>query len=117
MDEPWTNRIVPMLFFGSPAHFSNRNSFTPPSLPVQCSSPLIAADEVWVTSFITRIRTLLEHGRGRKLLGRAVSAKLSRYRSIPRATAPPRHTGLSCTFLCTALRVETFYFQRQFAGF
>jgi NADH-quinone oxidoreductase subunit A len=25
--------------------------------------------------------------------------------------------GLPCTFLCTALRVETFYFKRQFAGF
>ena len=42
IDEPCTNRIVPMVFAGSPAHFSNRNSFTPPSLLVQCSSPLIA---------------------------------------------------------------------------
>jgi len=42
MDEPWTNRMVPAVCFGSPAHFSNRNSFAP-SLVVQCSSPLIAA--------------------------------------------------------------------------
>src|SRR5580704_19768592 len=42
MDEPWTNRIVAAADFGSPAHFSNRNSFTLPSLVVQCSSPLIA---------------------------------------------------------------------------
>ena len=32
IDEPCTNRIVPAVSFGSPAHFSNRNSFTPPSL-------------------------------------------------------------------------------------
>ncbi|MFI4961418.1 MAG: hypothetical protein ACHP82_08205 [Hyphomicrobiales bacterium] len=42
MDEPCTNRMVPMLLPGSPAHFANRNSFTPPSLLVQCSAPLIA---------------------------------------------------------------------------
>src|SRR6478672_9255152 len=41
IDEPCTNRIVPILLAGSPAHFSNRNSFTPPSLVVQWSSPLI----------------------------------------------------------------------------
>src|SRR5208282_4950038 len=42
IEEPCTNKMVPMLFTGSPAHFSHRNSFTPPSLLVQCSSPLIA---------------------------------------------------------------------------
>ena len=34
--------------FGSPAHFSNRKSFTSPALLVQCSSPLIAAVEFTV---------------------------------------------------------------------
>src|SRR5450631_3551596 len=52
IDEPCTNRMVPMLLAGSPAHFSNMNSFTPPSLPVQCSSPLIAAAAGLVISFI-----------------------------------------------------------------
>src|SRR6476646_563631 len=42
IEEPCTNKIVPMLLPGSPAHFSHRNSFTPPSLVVQCSSPLTA---------------------------------------------------------------------------
>src|SRR6185437_10256001 len=52
IDEPCTNRIVPMLFAGSPAHFSNMNSFTPPSLVVQCSSPLIGG---LVISFIAHL--------------------------------------------------------------
>src|SRR5580658_9967983 len=56
IEEPWTNRIVPVLFAGSPAHFSNRNSFTPPSLVVQCSSPLIAAAEIVVISFMVHLR-------------------------------------------------------------
>src|SRR5215831_15741567 len=43
IDEPCTKRTVPMDLAGSPAHFSKRNNFTPPSLVVQCSSPLIAA--------------------------------------------------------------------------
>src|SRR3569623_3054574 len=43
MDEPCTNRIVPRVFAGSPRHFSNMNSLAaPPSLVVQCSSPLMA---------------------------------------------------------------------------
>src|SRR5579885_1302592 len=43
IDDPCTNRIVPRLLAGSPRHFSNRNSLAaPPSLVVQCSSPLIA---------------------------------------------------------------------------
>src|SRR5271169_541438 len=54
MDEPCTNRMVPMLFAGSPAHFSNRNSFTPPSLLVQCSAPVIG----WVISFICHLLLL-----------------------------------------------------------
>ncbi len=37
-----------MLFAGSPAHFSHMNSFTPPSLLVQCSLPLIGG----IISFI-----------------------------------------------------------------
>src|SRR5262245_15551918 len=41
-----------MLLAGSPAHFSNRNSFTPPSLVVQWSSPLTAAVGLLI-SFIT----------------------------------------------------------------
>src|SRR5215470_6062286 len=52
IDEPCTNRIVPMLLAGSPAHFSNRNSFTPPSLVVQWSSPLTATVGLLI-SFIT----------------------------------------------------------------
>src|ERR1700732_624940 len=52
IDEPCTNRMVPAVCFGSPAHFSNMNSFTLPSLVVQCSSPLIAAAEIVVMSFM-----------------------------------------------------------------
>src|SRR4029077_4341127 len=52
MDEPCTNRMVPAVVFGSPAHFSNRKSFTPPSLAVQCSSALMAAVAEVATSFI-----------------------------------------------------------------
>src|SRR6185437_202409 len=49
IEEPCTNRIVPLLLAGSPAHFSHRNSFAPPSLLVQCSVPWIGAP---VISFI-----------------------------------------------------------------
>src|SRR5215471_17435157 len=52
MDDPWTNRIVPTVFAGSRAYFSNRNSFTPPSLVVQCSSLFTAAAGL-IISFIT----------------------------------------------------------------
>src|SRR5471032_889111 len=65
MDEPCTNRMVPMLLAGSPAHFSNRNSFTPPSLVVQCSSPLIAAVGLLI-SFIAHpynVSSELDHSR------------------------------------------------------
>src|SRR5579872_1852594 len=48
IEEPCTNKMVPMLFDGSPAHFSHMNSVTPPSLVVQCSVPVIG----WVISFI-----------------------------------------------------------------
>src|SRR5262245_22724534 len=41
-----------MLLAGSPAHFSNKNSFTPPSFVVQWSSPLTAAVGLLI-SFIT----------------------------------------------------------------
>src|SRR5215472_5512293 len=53
IDEPCTKRMVPAALFGSPAHFSNMNSFTSPSLRVQCSSPRIAAARV--TSFIVHL--------------------------------------------------------------
>jgi hypothetical protein len=43
MDDPCTNRIVPAVFAGSPAYFSNKKSFTPPSFVVQFSSLFIAA--------------------------------------------------------------------------
>src|SRR5262249_36147247 len=54
MDDPWTNRIVPTVFAGSRAYFSNRNSFTPPSLVVQCSSLFTAAAGL-IISFITHL--------------------------------------------------------------
>src|SRR5262249_24021759 len=50
MDEPCTNRMVPSALFGSTADFSNMNSFTLSSLPVQCSWPRIATG--LVTSFM-----------------------------------------------------------------
>src|SRR6266446_2700283 len=43
IDEPCTNRIVPRVCAGSPAHFSHMNSFTSLPLLVQCSSPRMAA--------------------------------------------------------------------------
>src|SRR4051812_14723110 len=39
IEEPCTNKIVPRVLAGSPADFSNRNSFTLPFLVVQCSVP------------------------------------------------------------------------------
>src|SRR5215467_1939106 len=53
IDEPCTKRMVPTVVFGSPAHFSNMNSFTLPSLLVQCSSPRMAAARD--TSFIVHL--------------------------------------------------------------
>src|SRR3974390_836531 len=53
IDEPCTKRTVPAALFGSPPHFSNMNSFTTPSLLVQCSSPRIAAARF--TSFIVHL--------------------------------------------------------------
>jgi len=53
IEEPWTNRIVPALLAGSPPHFSNRKSFTAPSLVVQCSAPLMAA--ALLTSFMVHL--------------------------------------------------------------
>src|SRR4051794_32134410 len=38
MDEPWTNRMVPFVFPGSPATLFQRKSLTSPLL-VQCSVP------------------------------------------------------------------------------
>src|SRR3974377_2341102 len=42
IDEPCTNKTVPLLAAGSPANFSNRNSCASPALLVQCSSALMA---------------------------------------------------------------------------
>src|ERR1700720_2073478 len=53
IDEPWTNRMVPAVFAGSPEDFSNRNSLAP-CLVVQCSSPLIAT-AAFVISFIIHL--------------------------------------------------------------
>src|SRR5262249_27977576 len=50
MDDPCTNRMVPAALPGSTADFSNMNSFTFPSLLVQCSWPRIATG--LVTSFM-----------------------------------------------------------------
>src|SRR5215472_17003618 len=56
MDEPWTNKMVPAVFAGSPAHFSNTNSFAaPPSLVVQCSSALMPAAADVAVSFIVHL--------------------------------------------------------------
>ena len=46
-----------MLLPGSPAHFSHRNSFTPPSLVVQCSSPLTATLAISFIVHPLRFRT------------------------------------------------------------
>src|SRR5580704_11826864 len=62
IDEPCTNRIVPEVCFGSPAHFSNMNNFTLPSLVVQCSSPLIAAAEIVVISFMVHLEAFVLSG-------------------------------------------------------
>src|SRR5216683_245827 len=53
MEEPWTNKTVPVVFAGSPTNFSHKKSFTPPLL-VQCSWALTAAVLVFdmVTSFM-----------------------------------------------------------------
>src|SRR5882672_2178924 len=58
IEEPCTNKMVPMLLAGSPAHFSHRNSFTLPSLLVQCSSPLMA---ILAISFIVPPIGLIAH--------------------------------------------------------
>src|SRR5215475_15671230 len=68
MDDPWTNRIVPTVFAGSRAYFSNRNSFTPPSLVVQCSSLFTAAAGL-IISFITLTYFELGTCRLRQLMG------------------------------------------------
>src|SRR5215470_12227877 len=39
MDEPCTNRMVPAVLAGSPAHLFHMNSFTSLPLLVQCSVP------------------------------------------------------------------------------
>src|SRR5580692_180247 len=92
MDEPCTNRMVPAVCFGSPAHFSNMKSFAP-SLVVQCSSPLIAAAG-FVISFIVHLcsfpgcdaaRSGAPPIRDRRRLGVC---------NDPRRSAPPLHAAL-----------------------
>src|SRR5215469_6650728 len=39
IDEPCTNRMMPLAWAGSASHLFNRKSFTLPSLVVQCSVP------------------------------------------------------------------------------
>src|SRR6478752_6444839 len=56
-DEPCKKRTVPGGFAGSPAHFSKRNSFTPPSLVVQWSSPLIVAAGLLISFIWSRVRS------------------------------------------------------------
>src|SRR5215467_15568057 len=41
MEEPCTNRMVPPVLAGSPAHLFHRNSFTSLPLLVQCSVPVM----------------------------------------------------------------------------
>src|SRR5690242_4377194 len=63
IDEPCTNRMVPTLLAGSPAHFSHMNSFTSLPLLVQCSSPLIAAADGLLISFTGQlhpVRTMVK---------------------------------------------------------
>ncbi len=67
MDEPCTNRMVPTLLAGSPAHFSHRNSFTSLPFSVQCSWPLIAAG--LVISFMVELLFVLDHWVRRKTAG------------------------------------------------
>src|SRR3954447_20366116 len=61
IEEPCTNRIVPRVCAGSPAHFSHMNSFTSLPLLVQCSSPRMAALGV-VGLFIVWLRLLRRCG-------------------------------------------------------
>src|ERR1700722_376841 len=39
IDEPCTNRMMPLAWAGSASHLFHRKSFTLPSLVVQCSAP------------------------------------------------------------------------------
>src|ERR1700722_11960190 len=64
MDEPCTNRMVPAVCCGSPAHFSNMESLAPLSLIVQWSSPLSAAAG-FVISFIIHLHVFLGCGAAR----------------------------------------------------
>ena len=57
IDEPCTKRTVPAALFGSSPHFSNMNSFTVPSLLVQCSSSRIAAARL--ASFIVHLLVIV----------------------------------------------------------
>src|SRR5712672_1968272 len=60
MEEPCTNRIVPMVLAGSPAYFSNMNRRTSLPLLVQCSSPRTGAETsmVIVRSLLAGLSTI-----------------------------------------------------------
>src|SRR5262249_14042904 len=59
IDEPCTNRTMPLPLAGSPMHFSHMNSLAGPSLAVlvvQCSWPVMLAPAVMVlTSFMALV--------------------------------------------------------------
>src|SRR5262249_9080405 len=80
MDEPCTNRMVPAALSGSTADFSNMNSFTLPSLLVQCSWPRIA------TGLVTSFMAVLPE----KLRSDASHARLGNTTTLPLAQIPVR---------------------------
>src|SRR5215471_12205058 len=55
IDEPCTNRMMPLAWAGSTSHLFHRKSFTLPSLVVQCSAPARRCGEGdLATSFMDR---------------------------------------------------------------
>src|ERR1700746_111653 len=78
IDEPCTNRTMPLVWAGSPSHLFHRKSFTLPSFVVQCSAPARRCGEGdFATSFMAAtlrpLGSLLEktgiHFRDHPLLG------------------------------------------------
>src|SRR6516164_6539761 len=76
MDEPCTNRMVPSALFGSTADFSNMNSFTLSSLPVQCSWPRIATG--LVTSFMVVLPEKLRREPNLRVFARCAKGRRNR---------------------------------------
>src|ERR1700732_959890 len=118
MDEPCTNKILPAALVGSPADFSNRKSFTSPSLAVQCSCAWTAA--AWVTLFVTSFMICSLKNRGANLTCNTAKDDLRaalgcRFRKLPLAGPNGRYTRLPCAFLCPALRVAAVGLQRESA--